>query len=97
VTVTDRGPGVPPDYRERIFERFVQIPHRTAVPAGGIGLGLSIGRAIVERHGGQIGVESQPGRATAFFFELPLLPDPEPEPEPAPPRREHPRVHATGD
>jgi signal transduction histidine kinase len=97
VTVTDRGPGVPPDYRERIFERFVQIPHRTAVPAGGVGLGLSIGRAIVERHGGRIGVESQPGRATAFFFELPLLPDPEPEPEPAPPRREHPRVHATGD
>jgi signal transduction histidine kinase len=67
------------------------------VPAGGVGLGLSIGRAIVERHGGRIGVESQPGRATAFFFELPLLPDPEPEPEPAPPRREHPRVHATGD
>ncbi len=71
VQVTDRGPGIPDEFRERIFQRFAQADSSNTRRQGGTGLGLSISRAIVERHGGQIGFEAAPGGGTSFFVTLP--------------------------
>ncbi|MCA9664722.1 MAG: HAMP domain-containing protein [Myxococcales bacterium] len=67
VRITDSGPGIPPDVLPRIFEPFFSTKER----GEGTGLGLGIARKIVEKHGGQIAVESKPGR-TAFTVLLPL-------------------------
>lgn len=67
-TVADSGRGIPPGYRERIFEKFFQVPD--AEPKG-TGLGLYIAKEIVRAHGGDIGVESEPGRGSVFWFTLP--------------------------
>ncbi|HLY09737.1 MAG TPA: ATP-binding protein [Planctomycetota bacterium] len=66
--VRDTGEGIPPDYRERIFEKFFQVPGATT---GGSGLGLTIAREIVLAHGGKIGVESELGKGATFWFTLP--------------------------
>jgi two-component system phosphate regulon sensor histidine kinase PhoR len=72
ITVLDRGPGVPEDQRERIFERFYQVDKSRS--AGGTGLGLAICKHIVEAHGGRIWVEDNPeskdGRGGSFKFTL---------------------------
>jgi signal transduction histidine kinase len=68
-SVRDTGRGIPHDYLARIFEPFVQAPD---APAGGAGLGLSISRRIVESHGGQITVRSEPGAGTTFTFTVPV-------------------------
>ena len=52
-SVRDQGPGVPDEYRSRVFEKFFRVP---GLPAQGAGLGLSIAREFVRAHGGQIGV-----------------------------------------
>jgi signal transduction histidine kinase len=62
-----------PDDVERIFDRFVKLD-RPGPSRPGAGLGLAISRAIVEAHGGRIGVESKPGEGSTFYFELPLSP-----------------------
>ncbi len=72
--VHDMGPGLPPEEQARIWERFhrakgVEVQSGTGV---GLGLGLYISRMIVERHHGQVGVESSPGKGTTFWFTLPL-------------------------
>jgi two-component system, NtrC family, sensor histidine kinase KinB len=67
-SVTDRGPGVPAEYRERIFDKFFRIP---GAKGEGIGLGLYISREIVQAHGGEIGVEDAPGGGSRFWFSLP--------------------------
>ena len=69
VFVTDRGPGIPLEFRRRIFGKFQQADPTGA--AGGAGLGLAIVRAIVERHGGSIRFDSAPGHGTTFITELP--------------------------
>ena len=69
VFVTDRGPGIPLEFRRRIFGKFQQAD--SAGSAGGAGLGLAIVRAIVERHGGSIRFDSAPGHGTTFITELP--------------------------
>jgi signal transduction histidine kinase len=74
VTVIDRGPGIPAEFRSRVFERFAQADASDRREKGGTGLGLNICRSIVEAHGGTIGFESEPGVRTAFRFELPLEP-----------------------
>ena len=68
-SVTDRGPGVPPAERERVFEKFFRLPGE---PREGAGLGLAICREIVRAHDGAIGVVAGPGgRGSEFFFTLP--------------------------
>ncbi len=66
--VRDTGAGIPPEYRERVFEKFFRVP---GAPAGGVGLGLYLSREIVEAHGGRIGVESAPGVGSRFWFTVP--------------------------
>jgi two-component system, OmpR family, sensor kinase len=76
--VTDSGDGIPPEHLQHVFERFYKVDTaRTNGPAGS-GLGLSIAKAIVERHGGTIRVESAPGR-TAFTIALPEPEGPAPQ------------------
>jgi signal transduction histidine kinase len=70
-TVSDTGEGIPPEYLDRVFERFAQVPGATA---GGAGLGLPIARKIVEAHGGRISVESEPRKGTTFRFTVPVAP-----------------------
>ena len=72
VMITDRGPGVPPEFRDRIFQSFAQADGSNTRQSGGAGLGLSISKAIIEKFGGRIGYESEPGSGATFFFELPL-------------------------
>lgn len=67
--VTDTGEGIPKAYQQRIFEKFFCVP---GTPAGGAGLGLSIAKEIVQEHDGEIGVESEEGRGSIFWFTLPL-------------------------
>lgn len=75
VTVTDEGPGIPFHAQGRLFERFQQVgPSDDPRRRSGTGLGLAISRAIVEDHGGTIGVESDPGHGSTFFFTLPGAP-----------------------
>lgn len=71
VEVTDNGPGIAPAEVPRLFQRFAQLEAGLR-KAGGTGLGLSIARALVEAHGGAIGVLSRPGEGSTFWFELPL-------------------------
>lgn len=72
VWVADRGPGVPPEFHDRMFQRFAQADASDRRARGGTGLGLSICRSIAEAHGGRVGFHSEPGVRTEFFFELPL-------------------------
>jgi PAS domain S-box-containing protein len=74
VAVVDHGAGVPPEFRDRMFQRFAQADASDRRTRGGTGLGLSICRSIVETHGGTMGFTSEPGVRTTFFFELPLAP-----------------------
>jgi signal transduction histidine kinase len=68
--VCDRGTGVPPAMRERIFEPFFRMPGH-AEQAGGVGLGLSLVKQIAERHGGRIRCEGRDGGGSCFTIELP--------------------------
>ena len=69
--VRDDGEGIPAEYHKRIFDQFVQIGREYGPGAKGLGLGLAICKGIVEKHGGHIWVESEPGKGSAFFFTLP--------------------------
>jgi signal transduction histidine kinase len=71
VRVIDRGRGIPAEFRDAVFERFKQVETSDARDKGGTGLGLAICKTIVERHGGEIGVSSEQGRGSTFFFRVP--------------------------
>ncbi|HBQ12124.1 MAG TPA: hybrid sensor histidine kinase/response regulator, partial [Myxococcales bacterium] len=68
--VHDRGPGVAPEHRERIFDRFHQADASDTRAVGGSGLGLAIAKEIVERSGGSIGVADREGGGAVFWVEL---------------------------
>lgn len=69
--VQDDGPGIPPEARERVFERFYRVDRARSRETGGTGLGLSIVKHIVQAHGGEVWVKSELGRGSAFYFTLP--------------------------
>jgi signal transduction histidine kinase len=71
LTVSDTGIGIPEPERERLFERFFRSQTAMERQIQGTGLGLYISKAIVEAHGGRIGVETEEGRGTTFVVELP--------------------------
>jgi two-component system, NtrC family, sensor histidine kinase KinB len=66
--IQDSGPGIPSEHQPLVFEKFYRVPDGAG---GGSGLGLYIAREIVQAHGGTIGLESEPGRGTTFWFTLP--------------------------
>jgi len=70
-TVTDRGKGIPAGHHEAVFEKFHQVDAKDARQKGGTGLGLSISKAIVELHGGHIGLTSEEGKGSSFWFRIP--------------------------
>lgn len=71
ISVQDNGAGVPPEARERVFERFYRADRARSREQGGTGLGLAIVKHIVQFHGGEVWIESQSGQGTTFFFTLP--------------------------
>lgn len=75
VSVIDVGSGIPPAFRDRIFQRFAQLDGSDRRQKGGTGLGLSICKSIIEEHQGTIDFFSEPGRGCEFYFDLPLVKD----------------------
>ncbi|MDB5100786.1 MAG: Sensory box histidine kinase [Cyanobacteria bacterium RYN_339] len=71
VEVRDSGIGIDPAHLHRLFERFFQVDIGIRRAHGGAGLGLTIAKSLVEAHGGTIGVESDPGQGSTFWFHLP--------------------------
>lgn len=71
VKVIDRGRGIPPKYKNLLFQRFQQVEASDARKKGGTGLGLAICKGIIEAHGGTIGVESEEGKGSIFWFKIP--------------------------
>jgi PAS domain S-box-containing protein len=70
VSVRDQGPGLTPEQQQQIWERFYRAG--ASEYRGGLGLGLALAKAIIEQHGGQVGVESHLGQGSTFWFTLPL-------------------------
>ena len=74
IQVKDTGHGIPADDLPFIFDRFYRVRNQTIQNIEGNGLGLAIVKSIIEKHGGQISVESEPGKGSCFTFSLPLAP-----------------------
>jgi two-component system, NtrC family, sensor histidine kinase KinB len=72
VKVLDRGPGIPDDYKDHLFDQFVQVDGRKKVRRG-VGLGLTFCRLVIEAHGGKIWIEDREGGGSAFVFTLPMV------------------------
>ena len=70
VSVTDRGPGIPDEFHDRVFQKFAQVDSSDTRQKGGTGLGLSISKAIIDKHDGRIWFETKLGKGTTFHFEL---------------------------
>jgi PAS domain S-box-containing protein len=71
VSIADTGPGIPQGELEKIFDKFYQLAQVDKRKSRGTGLGLAISKALVQMHGGKIGVESEVGRGSTFSFTLP--------------------------
>ena len=78
VSVSDQGIGIPAEELDKIFERFYQVDGSRTRHYGGMGLGLSISKRIIEAHGGRIWVESELGQGATFYFTLPVYTGEEP-------------------
>jgi ligand-binding sensor domain-containing protein/signal transduction histidine kinase/CheY-like chemotaxis protein/AraC-like DNA-binding protein len=72
ISVSDTGTGIAPEQAERIFDRFYQADAQPSIPNQGSGIGLSIARELVQLHGGEIGVESEPGKGSTFSLSISL-------------------------
>ena len=73
VAVEDDGVGIPAEQLPRIFDKYVRVPHPETAAARGLGLGLSLVKALAEAHGGRVEVESLPGKGSRFRVLLPGL------------------------
>ena len=73
VNITDRGDGIPEEFRRDIFEKFAQANWTATNRKGGSGLGLNISRAIIQHHGGVLAFDTEVGIGSTFYFELPIL------------------------
>lgn len=71
VEISDKGPGIPDEFRQRIFQKFSQADSSDTRQKGGTGLGLSISKAIIERMEGNIGFTTESNKGTTFYFDLP--------------------------
>jgi signal transduction histidine kinase len=71
IAVIDKGPGIPPEFRDKIFEKFGQVEDGKPRQKYSSGLGLTFCKLAVEAHGGTIGVDSEVGHGSTFWFELP--------------------------
>lgn len=78
VEVVDCGPGIPDDFRGRIFQKFSQADASDSREKGGTGLGLNISQALVQKMGGEIGFSSTTGKGSTFFFAFPEWQNAEP-------------------
>jgi len=76
VVVADDGPGIPKEAQERIFERFYRVDKARSREQGGTGLGLAIVKHVVQAHGGEVHLESEPGAGARFILHLPAVPSP---------------------
>ena len=68
-TVSDTGPGIAPEFRERVFDKFFRVPNVSAPP--GAGLGLAIAKQVVEAHGGRIQLDASHAGGASFRFTVP--------------------------
>ena len=75
VSVADEGPGIPDSEKKKVFQRFYRGNFEVSKSEPGTGLGLTIAKGIVEKHGGKIWVESTSGKGSTFYFTLPLTVD----------------------
>jgi signal transduction histidine kinase len=73
VHIVDHGAGIPPGFEDKIFQRYEQAPSVDGKRRGGTGLGLPICKAIVEQHGGTIGVKQTGGGGSTFWFRIPRV------------------------
>jgi signal transduction histidine kinase len=74
-SVADLGPGIPQEGISKLFHKFQQVQSDTSIQQEGTGLGLAISKMIVSHHRGDIGVDSECGKGSTFWFELPGLDD----------------------
>ena len=72
--MADTGEGLTAEELPRVFDRFYRVDPSRTRNTGGVGLGLTIAKRLVEAHGGAITAESAPGQGSRFIFELPLTP-----------------------
>lgn len=70
ITVIDHGPGIAREYLDQLFDRYFRVDRKNH-QSSGLGLGLYISAEIIRRHGGDIGMDSEPGKGSAFWFNLP--------------------------
>ena len=75
ISVADHGPGIPEDFRSKVFDRFAQADSSLTRQEGSSGLGLNITRTLVEAFGGDVSFETETGRGTVFHFDLPICTD----------------------
>ncbi len=73
ISVHDTGVGIPPEMQEKVFEKFTQADHFATREQGGSGLGLALARELVCLMGGELGLESAPGKGSTFHFTLPIV------------------------
>lgn len=71
ISVIDKGPGIASDEISHLFKRYYQVDHKGGQYSG-LGLGLYICAEVIKKHNGEIGVESELGKGSAFWFTLPL-------------------------